>query len=337
MTATSVTALSRSGSNEGNEFAKLPWITAPESGQIADKATIKLDEKTLFLGESGTSKFLELMGNPARPGHFTIAPKDETWFAVFNFDADGYVKDDETIDADELLKSLKSGDQPANEERKRLGLKALYTDGWSVPPHYDPTTNRLEWGVRLSTEEGAQIVNYTSRILGRSGVMNATLVSQPETLDADRASFAKALSGFDYKSGERYSEWRAGDKVAAYGLRPAWARVCSRRSRSAPSPCLRGSQVSSNAYSAARRTSGLSQSIRKCHARRRSRLLACSPCSFAPATRRGAAFAHLGSRGHVLPSRIDCDRPLNCSRHRVRPHTRFLSVALDAGVRHLSG
>jgi len=216
ITATPVVAQSKG--DESNEFAKLPWITAPESGRIADKATIKLDEKTLFLGETGTSKFLELMGNPARPGHFTIAPKDQAWFAVFSFDADGYVKDDEKIDADELLKSLKSSDEPANEERKRLGLEALHTDGWSVPPHYDPTTKRLEWGVRLRTEGGAQIVNYTSRILGRSGVMNATLVSQPETLDADRASFAKALTGFDYQSGERYSEWRAGDKVAAYGL-----------------------------------------------------------------------------------------------------------------------
>jgi uncharacterized membrane-anchored protein len=32
------------------------------------------------------------------------------------------------------------------------------------------------------------------------------------------AEFKVALKDFDYVSGEKYSEWREGDKVAAYGL-----------------------------------------------------------------------------------------------------------------------
>lgn len=46
------------------------------------------------------------------------------------------MKDDEKIDADALLKSLRDGDAAGNEERKRLGMKAIYTDGWAVNPHY---------------------------------------------------------------------------------------------------------------------------------------------------------------------------------------------------------
>lgn len=30
--------------------------------------------------------------------------------------------------------------------------------------------------------------------------------------------FKKALKNFDYVSGEKYSEWKQGDKIAAYGL-----------------------------------------------------------------------------------------------------------------------
>lgn len=48
--------------------------------------------------------------------------------------------------------------------------------------------------------------------------MSATLVSAPETLDADVASFRKVLTGFDYNDGERYSEFRPGDHVAEFGL-----------------------------------------------------------------------------------------------------------------------
>ena len=82
---------------------------------------------------------------------------------------------------------MKESDGPANEERKRLGMSGIHTVGWHVPPHYDLTSKRLEWGVRLRGDGGGQIVNYTIRLLGRRGVMHATLVSDPERLDRDIA------------------------------------------------------------------------------------------------------------------------------------------------------
>src|SRR5262249_52971771 len=105
-----------------------------------------------------------------------------------------------------------------NDERKRLGMQPIYTDGWSVPPHYDEATRRLEWGVRLRDHDGRFVVNYTSRLLGREGVMSAVLVSNPESLEKDRAAVDAALNGFAYNSGKAYSEFKEGDKVAAYGL-----------------------------------------------------------------------------------------------------------------------
>ena len=208
----------RAAADASEEFRKLPWVTAPDEGKIADQATVKLGEGFGFLGEQGTSRFLELNGNPPRSGHFTLVPSKGGWFAVFHFNADGYVRDDEKIDADELLKSIKGSDESGNEERKRAGMQAMYTDGWSVPPHYDKATRRLEWGVRLRDEQGHFIVNYTSRLLGRDGVMSAVLVSNPETLEQDRAAFDAALGGFKYNSGKGYTEFKEGDKVAAYGL-----------------------------------------------------------------------------------------------------------------------
>ena len=188
------------------------------SGAIASKAVVKVPEGYAFLGESDTSRFLELAGNPPRPDHYLIAPKSLDWFAIFSFDDSGYVKDDEKIDSAELLKKLRSSDEAGNKERKRLGMSAIYTDGWAVEPHYDTQTKRLEWGLRLRDEGGRPVVNYTSRILGRSGVMEATLVADPDTLTSDVAQFQKVLTGFEYNSGQKYSEFKQGDKVAAFGL-----------------------------------------------------------------------------------------------------------------------
>lgn len=200
------------------EFDKLDWHTGPRAEAIAGKATLKTpSDKVQFLDDKNSRRFLELTGNLPEDGNYTILDTEGGWWATFTFDQSGYVKEGDKIDADALLKTLKESDEPANEERKRLGLGALYTEGWYVPPHYDEKTKQLEWGLKLRSDHGVSL-NYTIRLLGRSGVMSATLVSSPETLDADVASFRKVLTGFDYNDGEKYSEFKPGDHVAEFGL-----------------------------------------------------------------------------------------------------------------------
>ena len=200
------------------ELQKLAWQKGPGEGVIGAKAKVGIPQGYAFLDDKGTRRFLELMGNPPRDGHYLIAPADLDWFAVFSFDPVGYVKDDEKIEADALLKSLKESDAPGNEERKRLGMEPIYTDGWHVPPHYDTGTKRLEWGMRLRDEKGRLHVNYTSRLLGRSGVMSAVLVSSPQSLAEDMKAFNAMLAGYDFVPGEKYAEFKAGDRIAEYGL-----------------------------------------------------------------------------------------------------------------------
>lgn len=200
------------------ELQKLAWQRGPSEGAIAAKAKIQIPNGFSFLDERNTRRFLELMGNPPRDNHYLIAPANLDWFAVFAFDPVGYVKDDEKIDAEALLDALKKGDGPGNEERKRLGMAPIYTDGWHVPPHYDAGTKRLEWGMRLRDEKGGIHVNYTSRLLGRSGVMSAVLVSSPQTLNDDMKAFNGALAGYRFNAGEQYAEFKQGDRIAEYGL-----------------------------------------------------------------------------------------------------------------------
>ncbi len=200
------------------ELQQLAWQKGPGEGAIGSRAKIRIGPGHVFLDDKGTRRFLELMGNPPREGHYLLAPASLDWFAVFSFDPVGYVKDDEKIDPDALLEALKKSDGPGNEERKRLGMAPIYVDGWHVPPHYDTGTRRLEWGMRLRDEKGGGHVNYTSRLLGRSGVMSAILVSSPQTLAQDMKDFNAALAGFDFSAGEKYAEFRPGDRMAEYGL-----------------------------------------------------------------------------------------------------------------------
>ena len=95
----------------------------------------------------------------------------------------------------------------------------MVLEGWYFPPRYDNETKRLEWGTKLRSEnDQSTTVNVTTKILGRSGYISAILVSDPQNLEKDLVDFKSALKNFDYVSGEKYSEWKDGDRVAAYGL-----------------------------------------------------------------------------------------------------------------------
>ncbi len=200
------------------QIQHLPWQWGPADGSMGGIATLKLSEGQGFLDAPNTKRFLELTRNPPRDHRYTLMAQDGSWFAIFFFEDSGYVKDDETLDPNALLKSLQEGDKSGNAERKRLGMPAIYTAGWAVPPHYDGVTRQLEWGVQLRGDDGHPLVNYAIRILGRRGVMHAILVSEPERLTADVADFKRALAGYAFVAGERYSEFRKGDRVAEYGL-----------------------------------------------------------------------------------------------------------------------
>ena len=210
-------AAAPSGQEVASNIESLDWQKGPAAAPIGAKAVLNVNRDIVYINESNSRKFLELTGNLPSNGYYIIFNTKDSWWAGFSFSESGYIKDGETIDPNVILKRLKDGDAATNEERRKRGFAELYTDGWYKPPHYDPMTKRLEWGVRLRS--GNEFTaNYTIRLLGRTGVTSATLVSSPEVLDQNVQSFKAVLPGFEYKSGEQYSEFKQGDRVAEFGL-----------------------------------------------------------------------------------------------------------------------
>lgn len=213
-----VPAESQSQDDIAAQVLQLPWEKSPSVGAIGSIARMGLAPGLMFLDSSSTSRFLQLNGNPPRDNEYAVAPQDFAWFAVFSYDDSGYVKDDEKLDPDALLTTLQRQNEAGIAERRQLGLPILHLQGWAVVPHYDKTTHRLEWGTRLTGDDGGVTVNYTIRLLGRSGVMSAVLVSDPGTLEQNVTNFKKSLTGYSFVPGQTYSEFRQGDRVAAFGL-----------------------------------------------------------------------------------------------------------------------
>gem|GEM_PF-583560 len=202
---------------------QLAWQKGPCAGPLGSVAAIKVPEGFVFLGANDTKTLMEMLENPvsgAELGTLAPATDDEQWLVIFEYDDTGYVKDDDkaSIDADALLKSIRVGNEAGNEERRKRGWGGLSIVGWEYPPNYDDQTKNLQWAIRGKTDSGEPVVNYNTRLLGRSGVMRVTLVGSPETLGATVPTMKKLLAGFEYIPGNKYGEWQAGDRVAEYGL-----------------------------------------------------------------------------------------------------------------------
>ncbi len=199
----------------------LDWYKSGRVGDVAGMATFVATENVTFLTPSDTDKYLMINGNPPANGTSnTIANLNEGWFAILTFAPEGLVKDDETIDADALLKTLKENSLNEAAERRKQGYSPLNVVGWAIPPRYDSVNKRLEWATSLRDEDTQSLyANVSTKVLGRSGYTSVVLVTEsPDTVERDLGAFKTAMVNFKYKDGERYSDWKQGDKVAAYGL-----------------------------------------------------------------------------------------------------------------------
>ena len=201
------------------QLRALNWKVGPQQVQMFGKSTLQVPKDYLFLGTEDTAKFEALQKELPGGSQYLFAPRDFHWQVLFRYSDDGYVKDDESIDADAILKNIRDSTEQANEERRNRGYDEMEVTGWQTPPHYDSQTHRLEWAIRgRDKRTNDEVVNFNTRILGRGGVMSVVLITSPETLTAGINEFKGTLGGFDYQTGQRYAEYKPGDKIAKYGL-----------------------------------------------------------------------------------------------------------------------
>ena len=200
------------------------WTPGPTTGRLGAHATIDVPEGYFFLDRTATRRFLEENQNIPDGDELGTLVRvrdegDDTWFAVFSYSDVGHIKDDEkdSIDAAALMKSMQEGSRQANAERQKRGWAAVNVEGWHQPPYYDASTHNLTWATRLNSE-GEPVINHSVRLLGRTGMMSAQLVAEPAGVDVSIAEFDQVLTSYAFNEGQRYAEFRAGDKIAAYGL-----------------------------------------------------------------------------------------------------------------------
>ena len=198
----------------------LNWQQGPTVAALGPVAEIRVPEGYAFIAGDDTRLLMEAMQNPTSGREVgLLIEQGSDWFMLFEFDEVGYVPDDEKakLDADAMLKSIRTGTEASNVERRKKGWSEMTITGWQLEPRFNDTTKNLEWAIR-GESQGSSFVNHNTRLLGREGVMRVTLVADPALLDTAMAQFGTLITGFDYTGGHKYAEFKKGDKMAKYGL-----------------------------------------------------------------------------------------------------------------------
>jgi uncharacterized membrane-anchored protein len=197
------------------------WEQGPKHVALGHELSLELPGNYAFLPPALGAKLLEKNGsfhNEDLLGLVASTDPNEDWFVVARFEDSGFIKDDEKLDADEILEALRDGAKEANEERQQRGFKPLNVDGWSEPPRYEPAQHHMVWALIVSDTDGKS-VNLNTRILGRKGYVSLNLVTDPQKLAAYRGHATTLLAATHFDDGARYADFNEKtDKVAEYGL-----------------------------------------------------------------------------------------------------------------------
>lgn len=199
----------------------LPWQEGPKAITLGQNVKLALPEARRFLAQPDAGRLMEKFGNLHNENLLGVVlptSADDDWMVTIRYDAEGYIKDDETLDGKEILASIREGEPAYNEERKKLGFPAIHADGWTEDPRYDKGNHFVLWALSVSSERGTS-VNLNTRILGRNGFVSVNLVTGKDSLTTYRPIGSEILRATSFDAGHRYEDFNAStDKVAEYGL-----------------------------------------------------------------------------------------------------------------------
>lgn len=217
------------------QMAKFKAIYDSETRRTGDihldkaNVTLHLGDRYYFLGPDDAKRVLvEGWSNPPENAEGVmgiIFPAGrnflDSWGAVVTFDLTGYVsdKDAKSADYDKLLTESRKGEDDVNTQRKKDGFQTIHLVGWAQPPTYDSATHSEIWARDVQfSDQKVDTLNYDLRLLNRRGVLTLNLVSSMDALPEARAAAVDLSRVAAFDAGERYDDYKLGDKKAAYGV-----------------------------------------------------------------------------------------------------------------------
>jgi uncharacterized membrane-anchored protein len=211
----------------GDPLAQIKWQQGPVTSTLASLVEVNVPASCRLTDPAGAGLFLQASSEAARGDEAGLVlcasdqPEHGHWYALLRFETKGRVADDDSgsLDATAIMDALKRQNAEDTQARKDRGEPALPLVGWVRPPVYDADAHRITWAVRYANgnPDDATVV-HSVRVLGREGVLRADFIVPPTEYGAERPAFEQLMSGVSFVQGQRYADWKEGDRAAGHGL-----------------------------------------------------------------------------------------------------------------------
>ena len=143
------------------QMRALKWVKGPTTVDVQGNSKLTIPEAYVYLDPANTRKFLELQHNLSDGREVMVGPQNMEWTAYLEFSDEGYVKDNDKIDAPALLKTLQSNTEAGNEERRRRGWTAVAPGRLGDPAglqHHHQAPG-MGHGTRIERRPGGQLLH----------------------------------------------------------------------------------------------------------------------------------------------------------------------------------
>lgn len=191
-------------------------------GLSGSLGSLNLPAGYAYFGEAKAKAQMERGGSTPEHAIGLIVPaeKDGKFAVLLRYEDTGYVSDKDAgeLDPKKILESYQEGTEAQNELRKEKGIGAIHVTGWEQEPKYDTKTHVVTWSLQAKDDKNEQFVNYNTRVLTRKGVLSVNLMCDNADLPACRPKAQDLTSKIAFNSGERYEDYKQGDKMSTGGL-----------------------------------------------------------------------------------------------------------------------
>lgn len=159
---------------------------------------------------------------PKTTHYLDVYLNDESSYTINieEFVDDGFIKGDDwsNVDANDFLQEMIKGSKENNKERIKNGYKTVTDLSWHIKPQFNEDLGYVFYSLVVQFDDGSETYNSTAMVLGRKGYTDITFLFKENIADLMPGEIDKVVKNFKYNSGVQYSDFKSGDKVAAYGV-----------------------------------------------------------------------------------------------------------------------
>jgi uncharacterized membrane-anchored protein len=222
-TAEQIQAERQAALEEAGKVQQVGPIVIP----LGTEGEISLPSGYTFIPAKQAVRVMNAIGNPTEEAGFMgmvfLADSEDDAFITIEYATTGHIKDDDAhqiSNADGILAGVRSSTEEANKIRKQKGHSILEIQGWAEKPRYDKSNHRLVWAINAKDDaNGHFVVNYNTRVLGRTGVFVICLITAAETLPQNKHYAESILAATKFLPGRTYADYDPNtDHTATYGL-----------------------------------------------------------------------------------------------------------------------